>query len=191
MPPTDCTPTDEALMSEFQRGHDGGNVAFNTIILRWQQPIKGFLYRLLQNPHAAEDIAQEVFLRVYTRKAQFRPGARFSPWIYSIANNLAKNHRRNIFRWGWVQNMSENENWEVVPGAEEDPQKAAVAKEETEAVKKALALLADDDRTVVVLLYYQQLSIAEIAESVGLSEKAVEMKLYRARQKLKTVLKLS
>lgn len=177
--------TDEKLMREFKGGSD---TAFNTLVLRWQPPIKRFLYRMLQKTHETEDLTQEVFLRIFTKKDQFKDNAPFSSWIYSIANNLARNHYRTTLRWGWIQPMSDDECWEIIESLEPTPSNVSERQEKVEKVKKAIASLEKDVRSTVILFYYEKLSVQEIGASLGFGVKAIEMKLYRARQKLKSEL---
>ena len=90
-PDPGANPSDEELMSRLQAGEDA---ALAPLMLRWEVPVKRFIFRLIGNTADAEDLAQEVFVRVYTKRASYRVGAKFSTWCFSIAANQAKNRLR-------------------------------------------------------------------------------------------------
>ena len=178
-------PGDEELMGRLQGGDDR---ALTELMQRWELPVKSFLYRLVGNGAEAEDLAQEVFVRVYTKRATYRPGARFSGWLFAIAANQA----RNRLRWWRRRPTLSLDDWldsgrEV---ADEMASPAAVARareeaERREAVQRAVAALPLEQRTAIVLFAYEGKSMAEIAEIAGCSPKAVENRLYRARLRLR------
>jgi len=180
--------TDENLMLTASRGDEA---AFALLVRRWEQPIKRFVYRMLPKGAEAEDLAQEVFVRVYKNKERYREGAKVSTWLYTIAHNLAKNKIRSFMRWGWRQTQAEAGDWENFSLESETPQDLIKRKEERQRVKNALAKLNDDDRALVVMFYYEQFATQDIGEVLGVGAKAVEMKLYRVRKKLGEILKIS
>ena len=84
-------PADEQLMAQLQ----GGDAAALAVLMqRWEIPVKRFIFRLVGNTTEAEDLAQEVFVRVFLKRHTYRSGARFSSWVFAIAANLAKNRLR-------------------------------------------------------------------------------------------------
>ena len=178
-------PGDEQLMERLQGGDDS---ALTELMRRWELPVKRFLFRLVGNGAEAEDLAQEVFVRVYTKRGTYRSGARFSAWLFTIAANQA----RNRLRWWRRRPTLSLDDWlesgrEV---ADETAAPAAVARareeaERREAVQRAVAALPLDQRTAIVLFAYEGKPMAEIAEIVGCSPKAVENRLYRARLRLR------
>lgn len=91
METTDSVETDETLMLRLQHGDES---ALAVLMQRWEIPLKRFIFRLIGNTSAATDIAQETFVRVYFKRATFRPGAKFSSWLFAIAANQAKNQLR-------------------------------------------------------------------------------------------------
>jgi RNA polymerase sigma-70 factor (ECF subfamily) len=183
-------PSDEELMRRLQQGDDA---ALAPLMQHWELPLKRFIFRIVGNATEAEDLAQEVFVRVYTKRATFRVGGKFSTWCFSIAANQA----RNRLRWwrrrpalsldAWAAGGGETPD-ESAAGAAAGPQ--AVRREQIAAVRSAVAALPVDLRTALVLFEYEGQSMAEIAEALGCTAKAVENRLYRARQQLKVALRL-
>ena len=184
-------PTDEALMGRLASGDDA---ALAALMVRWELPLKRFLYRLLLDSHEAADVAQETCVRLYQRRETYRAGARFSPWILTIAANLARNRRR----W-WRRHPAVSLD-KLAPGACEGtpgwepadptagPAERAQRREAAVAVRAAVAALPHELREIVVLAEYEERPQAEIAAILGCTTKAVEMRLYRARERLRRVL---
>jgi RNA polymerase sigma-70 factor (ECF subfamily) len=177
-------------MHRLAHGHDS---ALNDIMERYRDRLFNFLLRELQNPAEAVDLAEETFVRVYTHRSRYDPRHKFSTWLYAIATNLV----RDKYRWrsrhpevsieayagetgdGWVSNLPDSN-----PGPGESLDRA----ERAEAVRDAIAKLPEELRTPLVLSQYEGLPHAEIAEILGCSSKAVEMRVYRARQQLRDAL---
>jgi len=182
-------PSDEILMHRLQ---DGEDAVLALLMQRWEVPVKRFVFRLVGNPAEAEDLAQEVFLRVFTKRATYRSGAKFSSWCFSIAANLAKNR----LRWWKRRPALSLDAWTDAGGestdesrAGEPPGQTALRREQILAVQAAVASLPLDLRTALVLFEYEQQSMAEIASALNCTAKAVENRLHRARQQLKHQLK--
>ncbi len=177
------TPDDETLMRALAADDFR---ALDALMLRWQRPLHAFLYRHLLNEADALDLAQETFVRIHQHRARYRPGSRFSTWMFQIALNLARDHARKRARRR--TDSLEGAPPEVVAGLsgeEVPPDVAARRAEEVAAVRAALAELPEDLRAIVVLFEYQNLTHAEIAEAMGMTTKSVESRLYRARDKLR------
>jgi RNA polymerase sigma-70 factor (ECF subfamily) len=178
-------PSDEELMRRLQGGDDA---ALAPLMQRWEVRVKRFIFRIVGNTAEAEDLAQEVFLRVYTKRGTFRDGAKFATWCFSIAANQAKNR----LRW-WRRRPTLSLNaWADAGGEATDDSSAgsqasdeAVRREQIIAVQTAVAALPLDLRTALVLFEYEGQSMAEIAAALDCTPKAVENRLYRARQQLK------
>lgn len=178
--------SDESLMSALASGDMD---AFDALMLRWQTPLRAFLFRHLGNEADALDLAQETFVRIFRHRADYRRGARFSTWMFQIALNLARDHVRK-------QQRRRTDSLELVPAAgteslaapENPPDVSARHAEEIAAVRSAIAALPEEMREVLVLFEYEDKTHAEIAEIVGATTKSVETRLYRARDKLKTTL---
>lgn len=181
-------PSDEELMRRLQGGEDA---ALAPLMQHWELPVKRFIFRLVGNPAEAEDLAQEVFVRVYTKRASYRAGARFSTWCFAIAANQAKNR----LRWWRRRPVLSLDAWTAAGGDPADESRAggpashvAVRREQIAAVQAAVGALPLDLRTALVLFEYEGQSMADIAAALGCTPKAVENRLYRARQQLKLTL---
>lgn len=172
--------TDSADMLALQRGEE---LALNRLMDRWQTPLRSFLYRWTQNEQDALDLAQETFVRVYQHRGRFRFGGRFSTWMFQIALNLARDHARRVKR-------RPTESLETAPEQASGitPGSQAADAERATVVRAAIAGLPGDLREAVLLSEYEDKSHAEIAEIVGATPKAVETRLYRAREHLRQTL---
>lgn len=172
--------SDEETMLALQRGDDR---ALNRLMDRWQLPLRTFLYRSTQNEQDALDLAQETFVRIYRHRARYRAGARFSTWMFQIALNLARDlarrHRRRP-----IASLDEAPE----PATRDNPVRALTDTEAATTVRRAIAQLPDDLREAVLLSEFEQLSHAEIAAIAGTTPKAIETRLYRAREKLRSLL---
>ncbi len=184
------SPSDEELMRRLQGGEEA---ALAPLMQHWEVPVKRFIFRIIGNTADAEDLAQEVFVRIYTKRATYRPGAKFSTWCFSIAANQAKNRLRwwrrrptlSLNAWTEAGGDMADESRIGLPASRE-----AVRQEQIAAVQAAVAALPLDLRTALVLFEYEQQSMSEIAAVLDCTAKAVENRLYRARQQLKQMLRL-
>lgn len=181
-------PSDEELMRRLRAGEEA---ALAALMKRWELPVKRFIFRLIGNAAEAEDLAQDVFVRIYTKRSSYRPGAKFSTWCFAIAANQAKNR----LRWWRRRPTLSLDAWTEAGGETADESSggtqastAAVRSERSIAVQQAIAALPVDLRTALVLFEYEQQSMSEIAAALRCTPKAVENRLYRARQKLAEVL---
>jgi RNA polymerase sigma factor (sigma-70 family) len=182
-------PSDEELMSRLKAGE---GAALAQLMQRWEIPIKRFVFRIVGNAAEAEDLAQEVFLRVFTKRGMYRDGAKFSTWCFSIAANQSKNR----LRW-WRRRPSVSlDAWSEVGGEVSDESaggaqasSVAMRREKIASVQAAVAALPVDQRTALVLFEYEGQSMEDIASALGCSAKAVENRLYRARNQLRQALR--
>ena len=176
---------DRALMGRVQGGDEA---ALGTLMERWERPLKSFIGRIVLNASEAEELAQETFVRVWQQREKFRSGAEFRPWVFSIAVNLA----RNRLRWWRRRPTVELHEWSQTEETRSEGAPAEGALEIAErasAVRDAIAALPLELREAIVLFEYEQLSHVEIATAVGATAKAVETRIYRAREKLRVALK--
>lgn len=179
-------PSDESLMASLAAGD---LPALDELMRRWQTPLRAFLFRHLQNEADALDLAQETFVRLFRHRDRYRSGARFSTWMFQIALNLTRDHARKHQR-------RRTDSLEAAPPAAtaglaapgSAPDAAARRAEEIAAVRAAIASLPEELREVLVLFEYEDKSHAEIAEIIDATPKAVETRLYRARDKLRASL---
>lgn len=184
---------DKRLMAALATG-DG--TALDTLMARWQKPVRHFVLRYVSNEHDAEDLIQEAFVRVYRHRTRYRPSSRFSTWLFTIALNLCRNHAEKAGRRPTVSldappaGAADSEDdartaLQRHATTEAGPSDQALASERAQAVRDAIKELPHDLRSAIVLFEYQHLSHAEIAEISGVTPKAVETRLYRARQRLR------
>ena len=187
----DASTLDSADMQRLASGHDA---ALNDLMARHARPVFQFLCRMLGNEDDANDLAQETFVRVYQHRASFRPGARFTTWLYTIAANLARNHYRWLARHPNVSLDAESEGsgqsiGEALPSSAPSPDGAALAAERAAAVRAAVEKLPADMREVIILCEWEDLSSAESAAILDTTPKAIDNRLYRARNLLRDRLK--
>jgi RNA polymerase sigma factor (sigma-70 family) len=174
-------------MTRLIEGHHG---ALNDLMERHSVKLFHYLIRCLQNEEDAADLAQEAFFRVYQNRTKFRSDGKFSTWLYTIATNLVKTRYRFRSRHPEVSLDAENAQVEqsfreTMPGKDPTPSDCAQADERAEAVRLAVAELPEELRTPLILAEYEERSQAEIGEILGCTAKAVETRIYRARQQLR------
>lgn len=182
---------DRADMAKLAGGHDA---ALNDLMERHATAVFHFLYRMLANEDDANDLAQETFVRVFQHRADFRPDAKFSTWLFTIAGNLARNHHRWRSRHPNLSLDAETETTEqslgdTLPAEGPTPSDNALATERAQAVRTAVQSLPEDLREALVLCEWQDLPIAEAAAILASTPKAIESRLYRARNLLRDKLK--
>lgn len=177
--PTDM---DAIAMSRLATGED---LALNDIMLRWQGRIAAFLLRMTCNQAVACDLTQETFVRLYQSCPRYKPTASFPGYLFSIATNLARNHHRWRMRHP-AESIHKLEDIGMEPASEDSTPDEVLAQVETaRAVQQAVQDLPEELREALVLFTYHELGYHEIATIIGCSPKAVETRLYRARQILK------
>ena len=177
-------------MARLAAGHDA---ALNELMERHGPKLFHYLLRSLQDADEAADLAQESFVRVYQHRARFDPGQGFSTWLYTIASNLVRDRYRWRARHPQVSLDAENELTgnslgECLPAQGVTPSDALLAGERADAVRRAVAALPEDLRTPLILAAYEDRSQAEIGAILRCTTKAVETRIYRARQQLRTSL---
>jgi RNA polymerase sigma-70 factor, ECF subfamily len=189
---TETDAHDHADMERLVAGHDA---ALNDLMERHGTPVFHFLCRMVGNEDDASDLAQETFVRVFKSRQSFRRGEKFSTWVYTIAANLARNH----FRWrSRHPNISlETETGEPektlassLPAKDPPPDEQTLAAERATAVREAVGKLPEDLHEAIVLCEWEERSIAEAAAILAATPKAIESRLYRARQILRQYLKI-
>lgn len=184
---TDAEVRDRADMERLAAGHDA---ALNDLMERHSTSVFHFLCRMLGNEEDAGDLAQETFVRVYRSRESFRTNEKFTTWLYTIAANLARNHFRWRSRHPNVSLEAASENTEqtlgsTLPANDPAPSDQALAAERVAAVRNAVHQLPEDLREAIVLCEWEEHSVAEAAALLESTPKAVESRLYRARQILR------
>ena len=179
---------DILLMTEFQRGD---REAFAKLVRKYRRNIIQLAYRYLHDRVLAEDIAQEVFLRVFKARSRYRPGTKFSSWLFRIAVNLCINESRSKKRAKVVSYdaSSSPEGGEYrksfADEAMEAPGETMERKELAEKIRDILDILPENQRTAIILNKYEGFSYNEIADTMELSLQAVKSLLSRARSNIK------
>lgn len=190
----DATESDELDRADMVRLAAGHDEALNDLMERYATPVFHFLCRMLNNEDDANDLAQETFARVFRSRDKFRPNEKFSTWLFTIAANLA----RNQIRWrGRHPNVSldaetgvaEEPLSNTLPAVGATPNEQALAAERAAAVRAAVGGLPEDLREAIVLCEWEEKSVAEAAIILDATPKAIESRLYRARQTLREQLK--
>lgn len=180
--------SDEDLMAAFQ---DGNERCFNEIVRRYKDALTNFSYRILGNHIETEDVVQDTFLRVYRSRHTYKPVAKLSTWIYTIALNQSRTLlRRRSLRWRFFvdRRTEDGEQVEAVdPGSGPDQVTDGTILQKR--IQAALDLLSQKYRTVFVMRDIQDLSYEEIASITGLNLGTVKSRINRARSFLQKELK--
>jgi len=184
--------TDADIMLRVKAGDDA---AFEYLVQKYRRPMVSFLYRLAHNTAAAEDLAQEVFLRVYRSREKYEATAKFTTWLYRIATNLAVNHARDTRHERPENTLSLDEPdsdtgmtpdvADATPTVEEN----IVRRERLAAIRQRVQALPERQKMAVVMHKYQQMDYKQIAEVLKLSESATKSLLFRAYETLREQLK--
>lgn len=184
--------TDAEIMLRVREGDDTG---FSFLIEKYRKPIINFMYRMVHNQAVAEELAQEVFLRVYRSRQTYRAEAKFTTWLYRIATNLGVNHARDTKYERTAQTVyldqpdAETGTTPDVADARPGVEDELVKDERMRAIRKHVMALPERQRTAVLMHKYQGLDYKEIGAVLKLSESATKSLLFRAYQTLRERLK--
>ncbi len=159
--------------------------AFDVLVGRWEDRVRGAAYRFLSSEDEARDVAQETFLKAYRGLSGFKREARFSSWLYQIATNLCRDRLRRRKTRPQVSLEALEETGPVIvetrPGAHE----RLVERDAAEAVRRAIHALPEEQREVVILKEYQELTFLEIAQALDVPVSTVKTRLYRGLVQLR------
>ena len=193
MPPDPTT--DQANLLALQQGE---SAALNRLIDRWQRPLLNFAYRYVQNNTDAHDLVAETFVRLYQQRERLRPDTKLSAWLFTTLSNLCCNHQRWKRRHPTVAldpgdgaAGPEHDRPGIITGLASDQPAPAAILEQNEmvaAVRAAIDLLPHELKVALILHHYEHQSYRDIAAVTGCSERGVETRLYRARQRLRQLL---
>jgi RNA polymerase sigma-70 factor (ECF subfamily) len=184
--------SDAEIMVRVGAGEDAG---FNFLIEKYRRPIVNFMYRMVHNQAVAEELAQEVFLRVYRSRQTYRAEAKFTTWLYRIATNLGVNHARDTKHERAAQTIyldqPDAETGTTPDVADSRPvvEEELLKDERMRAIRKHVMALPERQRTAVLMHKYQGLDYKEIGSVLRLSESATKSLLFRAYQTLRERLK--
>lgn len=184
--------TDAEIMLRVKTGDDD---AFNFLIEKFRRPLISFMYRMTHNSATAEELGQEVFLRIYRSRTSYTANAKFTTWMYRIATNLAVNHARD----------TKHERPEVMSSIDESDEETGLSldvadkrlnveerilrRERLEAIKRHVESLPERQRVAVLMHKYQNMDYRQIADVLKLSESATKSLLFRAYETLREKLK--
>ena len=183
---------DAEIMLRVKAGDDD---AFGDLVQKYRRPMMHFMYRTTRTQAAAEDLAQEVFLRVYRSRLSYEASAKFTTWLYRIATNLAMNHARDTQHERPENTVSVDAKDEEsgrgfdvadgLPTVEQD----LVRRERMLAIRERVLSLPDKQRAAVLMHKYQGMEYRQIAEVLKLSESATKSLLFRAYETLREQLR--
>jgi len=171
-------PTDRDLVLRTRRGEVE---AFGEVVARYQQSVFNVCFRMLGERMEAEDLAQETFIRAYTRLETFDAERPFGPWIRRVATNVCLNH---IQKQKPESYEFDEERDRSPAAAREEPETSLQSVQATEQVHRAIVALPGNYRAVIELRHYQEMSYSEIAEVLELPLSDIKSHLYRARKRL-------
>lgn len=183
------TSSDVQLMLDVKAGDDA---SFNVLLRKYRTPLVNFLYRMVRDTATAEDLAQEVFLRVYRARKEYSPSAKFTTWLFRIATNLALNsirdNRRRTLEVPIDAPVEEDEAPRELPAREMRIDEHLVERDRTELIRRAVAALPEKQRVAVLLHKYEEMDYSEIAKILNCSESALKSLLFRAYETLRVQL---
>ena len=183
---------DAAIMLRVAAGDEA---AFNYLVERYHRPMIHFMFRMVRNQAVAEELAQEVFLRVYRSRESYRAEAKFTTWLYRIATNLAVNHARDTRHERAAQTIyldaPDEESGTTPDVADDEPsvEERLLRDERMAAIRTHVMALPERQRMAVLMHKYQGMDYKQIGEVLKLSESATKSLLFRAYQTLRDKLK--
>jgi len=184
--------TDAEVMLRVKAGDQS---AFDYLVQKYRRPLVSFMYRMARNTAAAEDLAQEVFLRVYRSRQTYEASAKFTTWLYRIATNLAVNHARDTRHERPEVTVSLDEPDEEsgttldVADGTITAEEALVRRERMLAIRAKVEALPERQKLAVIMHKYQQMDYKQISDVLKLSESATKSLLFRAYETLREQLK--
>jgi RNA polymerase sigma-70 factor (ECF subfamily) len=184
--------TDAEVMLRVKAGDQS---AFDYLVQKYRRPLVSFMYRMARNTAAAEDLAQEVFLRVYRSRQTYEASAKFTTWLYRIATNLAVNHARDTRHERPEVTVSLDEPDEEtgttldVADGTITAEEALMRRERMQAIRSKVEALPERQKLAVLMHKYQQMDYKQIADVLKLSESATKSLLFRAYETLREQLR--
>jgi RNA polymerase sigma-70 factor (ECF subfamily) len=179
---------DVLLMMDFQKGN---KASFETLMHKYYGRVLNFVYRFIGRKDIAEDLTQEVFIKVYQNVTSYRPQAKFQTWVFTIARNVSLNELRKLNQTAFsLDETFENEEGEALRPQMEDhktpsPDAGVLEDEKIALIQEAIQSLPENQRTAVLLRRYEDFSYEEIAKTMNCSVEAVKSLLSRAKENLK------
>jgi len=170
------------------RVKDGDGASFAILLEKHRSPVIHFLYRMVQNQAIAEELAQEVFLRVYRSRGTYEPTAKFTTWLFRIATHLALNSLRDGKNERTQERLDENTDDMPVrqlPDSKLSVEQAMLYQAKFREVRQAIAALPEKQRAAVLMHKYEEMEYSQIARVLNCSESAVKSLLFRAYESLR------
>jgi len=184
-----ATPTEEGLVDHalMRRIAEGDERAFTELVERHQNMVVGTVAKMLGNSSEAEDISQQVFVRIWKHARRYKPNAKFTTYLFTITRNLVFNEIRRRKRRNEVSSdeREETSRQEIADSPQYRPDREMERQELRDVVDKAIEALPEQQRLAVVLRRYEQMPYEQIAEVLELSLPAVKSLLFRARTSLR------
>jgi RNA polymerase sigma-70 factor (ECF subfamily) len=184
--------TDAEVMLELRSGN---MAAFDILLAKYRKPIIHFMFRMVHNQAVAEELAQEVFLRIYRSRETYRAEARFSTWLYRIATNLGVNHARDTRHERSASTIyldeTDSETGTTPDVADSTPSAEAniLRRERMNAIRQHVLSLPERQQSAVLMHKYEGMDYKQIGEVLKLSESATKSLLFRAYETLREKLK--
>jgi RNA polymerase sigma-70 factor (ECF subfamily) len=171
------------------RVRDGDEDSFRVLLDKHRNPLVHFLYRMVQEQAVSEELAQEVFLRIYKSRLSYEPTARFTTWMFRIATHLALNWLRDEKNARGQERLDEDRGGDL-PAREVADRKPSVEQRmvyqaRLQEVRDAIGKLPEKQRAAVLMHKYEEMEYAQIASVLGCSESAVKSLLFRAYETLR------
>lgn len=170
------------------RVKDGDGASFGVLLEKHRSSVVHFLYRMVQNSAVAEELAQEVFLRVYRSRGSYEPTAKFTTWLFRIATHLALNALRDN-KNERLQDRLDDDSSEMparqVSDSRPSVEQSLVYQAKLAEVRRAIAALPDKQRAAVLMHKYEEMEYSQIAKVLNCSESAVKSLLFRAYEALR------
>jgi RNA polymerase sigma-70 factor (ECF subfamily) len=170
------------------RVKEGDGASFGVLLDKHRSSVVHFLFRMIQNHAVAEELAQEVFLRVYRNRATYEPTAKFTTWLFRIATHLALNSIRDG-RHDRAQERLDDVSKEMpvrqVKDRRPSVEQSMVYEAKLDEVRQAIAALPDKQRAAVLMHKYEEMEYSQIAKVLSCSESAVKSLLFRAYESLR------
>ena len=188
---TDDAGVDDPDRALVAAAAEGDRDAFETLVLRYQTRIVNYVTAVVRDPADAEDVAQETFIRAWRSLTRFRGDSSFKTWLYAVATNAARTGLKRRGRRNRVEDESLDDEAASlaagdVPAGGPDPETGLVRRE---SIDRALAALPPDLRVAVVLRDVEGLDYKEIAAATGVPIGTVESRIFRARRRLRPLLR--
>ena len=177
--------SDEEYMLACQQGDRD---ALEELYQRWKGPIFGFALRLMKSRADAEDVTAEVFARLAEGRNIYKPQAKFSTWLFTVARNIAFDKMRGNKKMTSINAENENSGAFELPDRDLNPQEQVSAKDLGEVIGRAVRALPPPQDEILILREYQHMSYAEIAEITGYSIEKIKVSIFRAREALRGTL---